>query len=91
MHQMSVEAHNKTGPSLMSCEQAALVEPHFMTKWNTPLNVFRICNKGALNTLSNQATTISLVEFSILHRLMQSAMCESRVLVKGCNGAKGKG
>ena len=24
-------------------------------RWNTSLNVFRICSKGALNTLSNQA------------------------------------
>jgi len=31
-----------------------LGEPHFGTKWNTPLNVFRICNESALNTLCNQ-------------------------------------
>jgi len=73
----SIETYNKIGPFLMSGEQAGRVEPHFRTKWNTPLNVFRICNKGALNTLPNQETIISLVEFSILHRLVQSAICKS--------------
>jgi len=36
-------------------------------------------------------TTIGLVGFLVLHRSMQNAKCQSRGLVRGCNGAKVKG
>ena len=65
--------------------------PHFMIKWNFPLNVFRKYNKGALITVSNQANYHRLVGFSILHHSMQNAKCQSRGLVRASNGAMVKG
>ena len=49
----NIVLHKMTRPSLISTEQIGLVGPHFRTKWNTPINVFKKCNKGTLKTLSS--------------------------------------
>ena len=65
--------------------------PHFRIKWNSPLNVFRKYNKGALNNLSNQANYHRLGR--VLNSPPLNAKCKMSIkrACRGCNGAKVKG
>jgi len=67
------------------------VVPHFGVKWNSPLRVFKKYNGGTLNTLTNQANYHRLGRVLNSPPPMQDATCQSRGLVRGCNGAKVKG
>ena len=49
-----------------------------MTKWNTPLNVFRMGSSGALNTLFNQANYYRLG--IILNPPPRGAKCNMRIM-----------
>jgi len=59
---------------------------------NTPLNVFKICNKGALNTLSNQANHYKLGR--VLESPPPNAKC-NMLIMRACRkdvmGPKVKG
>jgi len=54
-----------------------------MTKWNSPLDVFRIFIKGALNTLSNQANYHTLGR--VLNSPLPDAKCKISIM-RACKG-----
>ena len=67
------------------------VEAHLRAKW-PPLNVFRICNKGALNTLSDKANYHKLGR--VLNSPPPNEKCNmpiTRTCKRGVMGPKVKG
>ena len=52
----NIEAHSKIKSPSISGELARPRGPYFRIKWNTPLNVFGISDRGAPDTLTIQAS-----------------------------------